>query len=146
MDKEATCSKSNGTVEGNYYEILGCDQKASFFELKRNYQQLIKKYHPDKHEGSSSTSEKFIAIDKAYKTLMDENSRKDYDTSLLKRDFDEHFLIHVELSQSELDFSEDDTALYLCRCGENFVIHKKDLNEGGYVMECFQCSNSILIK
>lgn len=145
MDKESY-EKRNITVQKNYYEILGCNQTASSFELKRNYQKLVKKYHPDKQEGSSTTNEKFILIDKAYKTLIDENSRKEYDASLLKTIFDEHFLIHIVLSKNELDFNKDDVTYYPCRCGENFVINRNELGEEECILECFQCSNCVLIK
>lgn len=32
----------------DYYEILNIEKNASFAEIKKSYQQLILKYHPDK--------------------------------------------------------------------------------------------------
>jgi hypothetical protein len=57
------------------YEILGINPSASKKEINRAYKEAIKKYHPDKlshlgEEFSDLANEKFLAIQKAYDTLM----------------------------------------------------------------------------
>jgi len=34
----------------NFYEILDCEQDATTEEIKKKYQSLILKYHPDKQK------------------------------------------------------------------------------------------------
>ncbi|MCD6137377.1 MAG: DnaJ domain-containing protein [Deltaproteobacteria bacterium] len=57
------------------YSILGLQPGASKKEIKQAYKRLVAKYHPDKvqHLGSEFQDlahKKFVAIQKAYETLM----------------------------------------------------------------------------
>lgn len=59
------------------HEILGISPDASKKEIQNAYKQAIKKYHPDKlsHLGkdfSNLANEKFLEIQKAYDTLMEQ--------------------------------------------------------------------------
>ncbi len=59
------------------YEILGVDPFASKRQIQAAYKEAIKKYHPDKlshlgEEFSSLANEKFLEIQNAYDTLMNE--------------------------------------------------------------------------
>lgn len=170
----------------NYYKVLGCEQHATKEELKKRYQELAKKFHPDKYkdipnetfenpecnncfnyneknESKSKTKsenntecneckdcvkckeyakETFQKIDKAWKTLQDENTRKEYDAKLMQSEFNERPLIYAEISYEELTFTQGE-AFYPCRCGENFIIHENMQDE--CVLECSECSNCILI-
>ncbi|CAE8588488.1 unnamed protein product [Polarella glacialis] len=58
-----------------YYEVLGVTDSASSKEIVRAFRKLSLKFHPDKPGGSS---EKFQEINKAYKCLKDEDSRRKY--------------------------------------------------------------------
>lgn len=65
------------------YERLGVKRDASSDEIKKNYHELVKKYHPDrlktdkeKEEGQEIIS----AVNEAYDILKDEKKRADYDT------------------------------------------------------------------
>lgn len=60
----------------DYYDILGVDEDASQKEIKEAYRKLAKEHHPDSKNGDT---EKFQEINKAYKTLKDEESRAKYD-------------------------------------------------------------------
>lgn len=133
--------KQRENVEGNYYTVLRCNEFATLDELKRNYQDLIKQYHPDK---TGSTADKFIIIDKAFKTLKDEKSRKEYDASLMERSFNENPLIFAELVKKDLEFVNEEY-LFTCRCGNDIVIPQDHL-EGEVIFECSECSNCILVK
>ncbi|CAH1966893.1 unnamed protein product [Acanthoscelides obtectus] len=137
--------EGSSSIKGdeNYYEILGCNEGATLDELKQNYQQLVKKHHPDK-QGDATSTEKFVKIDKAFKTLRDEKSRKEYDASLLQDDFSGS-LIYAELKKNELDFV-DDEAVFVCRCGEKISIPKDVLSEEESIIECSECTNCILVK
>lgn len=130
--------------EENYYVVLGCNESATVDELKRCYQDLIRQYHPDKQSGLEEvSSERFILINKAFNTLKDEQSRKEYDASLLAGDLDNNPLIFAELSKKDLKFVEG-YSRFICRCGNDIEISEDTLVE--VIIECSECSNCILIK
>ena len=56
----------------NPYEVLGIKQNASEAEIKTAYRNLVKKYHPDKHQDnplSELAEEKLREINEAYEML-----------------------------------------------------------------------------
>ena len=63
----------------DFYNILELDRtkEISKEEIKRNYNRLVKKYHPDKNP-DIDTTEKFKLIQVAYETLIDDNKREYY--------------------------------------------------------------------
>lgn len=61
--------------QGNYYDILGVNEKATPDEIKKAYRKLAVEHHPDK----GGNEEKFKQIAEAYSVLSDENKRKQYD-------------------------------------------------------------------
>lgn len=68
----------------NYYEILKVSQTASQQEIRDSYKNLIKKYHPDIYTGNHEYAEKITKeLNDAYKTLSNEETRKEYDLSLI---------------------------------------------------------------
>ena len=71
-------------MEKNYYEILEVDKHASSDIIKKAYTTLAKKYHPDLQpdDQKEDAKKKLQKINEAYETLSNEESRKEYDTSL----------------------------------------------------------------
>lgn len=69
-----------------YYEILEVHPKASREIIKKAYQVLVKKYHPDLYEGEEKieAEKKTKDITEAYKILSDEFLREQYDLELEK--------------------------------------------------------------
>ncbi|TXG54697.1 hypothetical protein EZV62_019953 [Acer yangbiense] len=65
--------------EKNYYELLGVSVDANVQEIKQSYRNLQKKHHPDiaGHQGHEYT----LKLNEAYRVLMREDLRKDYDAS-----------------------------------------------------------------
>ncbi|OJJ18819.1 hypothetical protein BKI52_24935 [marine bacterium AO1-C] len=59
-----------------YYETLGVSPKATLEEITKAYQTLTKKFQ---EFGESSSSDKFIQLNKAYEILSNDNTRKTYD-------------------------------------------------------------------
>ena len=63
----------------NLYELLGINKSASQEEIKKAYRKLSMEYHPDRNNGSETSTEKFKKISAAYETLGDESNRRKYD-------------------------------------------------------------------
>lgn len=131
----------------NFYTLLGCEENASFEEIKRRYQELARKCHPDK---SSSTSddkgEYFIQITEAWQTLRDPASRKAYDAQLLAEQCQSEHVLYATITWSEMDFDQD-IYTYPCRCGASYCIPKDEANlKSDLFCPCSECSLGILIK
>lgn len=71
-------------MEQNYYEILEVDKNASSEIIKKAYNTLAKKYHPDLQSDNLKHfyEEKFKLINEAYEVLSDEEKRKNYDETI----------------------------------------------------------------
>jgi curved DNA-binding protein CbpA len=70
----------------DYYKILDIDTEATIDEIKKNYIDLAKKYHPDQKNGNSDM---FQLVSKAYEALSNKETRKEYDLYYLKKSFNE---------------------------------------------------------
>lgn len=62
-----------------YYDILKLNIDCTLEDIKNAYRQLCKIYHPDRNPDDKN---RFIEIQKAYETLVDEDSRREYDLDL----------------------------------------------------------------
>ena len=65
----------------DYYAILGVPDAATDEELKKSYRRLALLYHPDKNPGDRQAEERFKEISEAYAVLMDQQKRRQYDSS-----------------------------------------------------------------
>ncbi|MFO1130244.1 MAG: molecular chaperone DnaJ [Rickettsiales bacterium] len=63
----------------DYYKILGVEKNASDAEIKKAYNKLALKYHPDRNQGDKKAEEKFKEITNAKEVLLDPNKRAYYD-------------------------------------------------------------------
>ena len=63
----------------DYYKILGVDKDASEDDIKKQYRQMAKKYHPDLNPDNEEAQEKFKEVSEAYEVLGDEEKRSQYD-------------------------------------------------------------------
>ena len=64
----------------DYYKILQLNSnRVSTEQIKSQYKELAKKYHPDLNVGNPKAEERFKDIGEAYRVLTDANSRKKYD-------------------------------------------------------------------
>jgi DnaJ-class molecular chaperone len=67
------------------YTVLELDPNNRFnittSDIKRQYKLLAKQYHPDKYNAPDA-KEKFIEIHMAYETLIDEEKKRTYDSTL----------------------------------------------------------------
>ena len=65
----------------DYYRILNTTFGASESEIKKQFRELAKRYHPDKNQNSKISEDKFKDILNAYETLKDKEKRAIYDRS-----------------------------------------------------------------
>lgn len=72
---------ANAGTGKTYYEVLGVKADASAKEIKKAYQQLAKKWHPDVNKASGAEAQ-FKAIAEAYETIGNEEKRREYDEML----------------------------------------------------------------
>ncbi|KAJ8610541.1 hypothetical protein CTAYLR_009750 [Chrysophaeum taylorii] len=63
----------------DHYKALGVRPTASAADIRSQYRQLAKKYHPDKNPNDPKAAEKFQKIATAYEVLSDDEKRRDYD-------------------------------------------------------------------
>lgn len=64
----------------NYYDVLGLKRNATKAEIKNAYIESTKKHHPDRN--NSSSSEKFLKVQEAYKVLSNDSTRRQYDLEI----------------------------------------------------------------
>lgn len=135
---------------GNYYEILECEPFASIEQLKKSYQSLLLKYHPDKQISQSNmeqslTNEAFHKIDEAWKVLRDTETKRNYDAELKQQKFNEKPIVHDTLTKDDFDFDANSQCYtHLCRCGAYFLLSTEEQNNTNscdeIFIECDECS------
>lgn len=64
-----------------YYKILGVAVRASQEDIKKAFRLLALRWHPDRNPGEPQAGERFKEALKAYETLIDPSSRREYDDS-----------------------------------------------------------------
>ncbi|KAK3284609.1 hypothetical protein CYMTET_7750 [Cymbomonas tetramitiformis] len=68
-------------MKKDYYKILGVESDAPDEEIRTAYLKLALKWHPDKHQGDDTATQKFQQIGEAYQVLSDPVQRAEYDVS-----------------------------------------------------------------
>jgi len=70
----------NSECAEDYYKILGVKRTATKAEIRKAFNKLSLKYHPDKNKDNpKKAKEKFIKIANAYEVLSNDEKRKIYD-------------------------------------------------------------------
>ena len=69
-------------MKDNPYKILEITNATpSQSDIKRAFQRLALKYHPDRNKNSEESKQKFIEIVEAYEALSENQARQIYDSS-----------------------------------------------------------------
>ena len=77
---ESINDKIQELSEIDLYEVLGVPENATLPQIKKRYNKLVLKYHPDKiKKPTDKTNEKFGLISEAYKILSVDKNRKKYE-------------------------------------------------------------------
>ncbi len=73
-------------LQRTYYEVMGLPRTATPQQIKLKYHDLARQFHPDRAQDKVLAERLFVQINIAYRTLMDENKRAVYDSSLYQAD------------------------------------------------------------
>ena len=74
-----------------YYDILGIDKNATKQEIKKAYNRLSMKTHPDK----GGNEYLFNKVSEAYNTLYDDKKRREYDNSMIHCNYKNNSMIQT---------------------------------------------------
>ena len=137
---------------GNFYEVLGVAPNASQNEIKRMYQALVLKYHPDKYDAarmqcsSDEAKDYFYLIDEAWKTLGDSKTRREYDAMLRDDELNQDGPVDAEIKLSEMEFDEDNKQYtWPCRCSGSYEVTDEILIGRENIIGCTTCSLTIKV-
>ncbi|XP_033007188.1 dnaJ homolog subfamily C member 24 isoform X1 [Lacerta agilis] len=130
----------------DWYSILGAEPSDSLIELKRKYQKLILLYHPDKQSADVPAGEvearmqRFIEIDRAWKILGNEETKKEYDLQRREHELTQGWPVDAQVSLEDMAWNLNDHCYSLiCRCGGKYIVSKKEAEEVSLVC-CDTCS------
>lgn len=124
----------------DYYEILQVSADAGQDDLKKAYQQMILRHHPDKNLELAGNSDKFMKIDEAYKVLKDPATRKEYDSKRFQESTRCQMIIHDTVSKDEFLYDEtNEVHYYVCKCSGWYILDE-DSDDREYIICCDECS------
>ncbi|EGW33648.1 uncharacterized protein SPAPADRAFT_60983 [Spathaspora passalidarum NRRL Y-27907] len=145
-----------------YYELLGISPTSSSIEIKQAYREKLLTTHPDK-VNNKGVQDEISLIKEAYRTLIDSESRTNYDNSIIQGSKLKGFNLNgggLDLySLEDFEFDEDNViwskTCPRCQFPEGIKLCETDLeqngtadNQGGYdiIVQCSSCSLWIQVK
>lgn len=109
----------------NFYVVLGCSESASYEEIKKCYQELVRKSHPDKTTSTAAGADYFIKVNEAWQTLRDPVKRKTYDAQLLVEQCENELVLYATVTLQEMTL-DGSVYCYPCRCGSFYSVPKDE--------------------
>jgi curved DNA-binding protein CbpA len=111
---------------GSYYQVLRTTAESPRTQVRQNYYELVRKFHPDRHmdhpEWMEPLNKIMEAVTSAYKTLSDEEERQKYDDRLASAGG-----FHLGLQNSEKQVTAEDCMRKARQC-------LKAQNPGGTIL------------
>lgn len=145
-----TPAESNSSPNMSHYQILNVAPDATLDEIRRSYQLLALRFHPDKlslqnssiaQEESAASADQFIRIDEAWKVLRDEEARRVYDAELMQRTCREEYFVNEVLRRADFRHEqEEDYYYHTCRCGGLYVLPENLGADESCYIACDECS------
>lgn len=126
---------------GDYYDTLDVPQDASVTEIKKCYRKKVLQLHPDKR--NSGNCEEFVRLNAAWKTLCDEQKRREYDATLQHRNALSSPPISEEVPLADMTLHADGGATWDCRCGGLYRLPETPRQKT--LVGCDGCSFCILV-
>ncbi|KAA0196632.1 hypothetical protein HAZT_HAZT003010 [Hyalella azteca] len=111
----------------SHYDVLEVAPEATEMEVRKQYQLLALKLHPDKPAGDHK---KFTQLQEAWTVLADPHQRAEYDLQLKRDLLYQQYPISEELFLEDLHYScDEETTNYshVCRCGGRYSITEEEL-------------------
>lgn len=68
------------------YQVLEIDRDADPVTVRRAYQKLARRYHPDLYPGDPEAEQRFLEVARAYRILASPELRRRYDQGLVEND------------------------------------------------------------
>jgi curved DNA-binding protein CbpA len=96
----------------NYYDILHIDNNATNKDIAYSFKKLAMIYHPDKNVDDLTAKKKFDKILNAYKVLSNEQSRAEYDFTLLNKQNIKQIEPKIKATTNILDDNDQAIILY----------------------------------
>uniref|UniRef100_A0A6J0TW96 DnaJ homolog subfamily C member 24 isoform X3 n=1 Tax=Pogona vitticeps TaxID=103695 RepID=A0A6J0TW96_9SAUR len=109
-------------LQKDWYSILGAGPSDSLTDLKRKYQRLVLLYHPDKQSTDVPAGEvearmqRFIEIDRAWKILGNEETKKEYDLQRREYELTQGWPVDAQVSLGDMAWNHKAPCL---KCGKN---------------------------
>ncbi|KAK2895818.1 dnaJ homolog subfamily C member 24 [Channa argus] len=158
-------------AEKDLYAVLGASPSDSVQQLRHRYQQLARKYHPDRLEAQCSVEaesgvKNFLEADAAWRILSDQNKRRQYDMLRRAQELKQDWPVDTTVCLEEMSWDQDECLYkYHCRCGGGFSVAEDEVQEEtqsrqqdnekgeaergwhrGVVVCCDTCSLSLCVK
>jgi DnaJ-like protein len=100
----------NSAPTASYYQLLDVEASTPRTEVKRHFYQLARRFHPDHHMDHPEWTPRLLALmaglTTAYKTLSDDDAKKEYD-SLLARGVEEQPSDSQKLAEGFLEKAQE---------------------------------------
>lgn len=125
----------------DYYDVLEVPRDAPVEEIKKSYRKKVLQLHPDKR--NSGDSEEFVLLNTAWKTLCDEQKRREYDATVRHRSATLSPPISEEVHLSDMTVNADGSLTWSCRCGGIYRLLEAPKQET--LISCDMCSFHILV-
>ncbi|KAH3891496.1 hypothetical protein DPMN_015600 [Dreissena polymorpha] len=128
-------SISVGGVMEDLYQILGCPATASQAELRKSFQELALKYHPDKTH-IQGASDMFVKVNRSWKILSDPALRERYDVKWRDRCLAQMYPIQdkIDFDDFELVSKECDNVEGMCDLA-SCDLSKTDASNATYMIQ-----------